>query len=296
MNTSVLKGAILSLLAFTSFACSDALTKIAGLDGISPILIVMISGFSAAITILFYTGIKKSTATLRPKKWKPHAILTAVFLAQSFAGVGAFINLPLTTVYVGLFAGPFLISFIGALYMNEPLGFKQAAAIFLGFFGVIIALVPEFLAKESQALGDPIIGYLCLPFFLGLYVGGMLLLRIIGRTETPESVTFISMLGRAAVLLPTLFFVSTDSLSVNLILYIMAVGFTLAFGFLLMTRAYQLAPVAVVSPFHYSQLITGAIFGYVIWETIPSLWVFGGGFIIIASGLIIMHEAQKQGK
>lgn len=296
MKTASLRGAFLALLAFTVFACSDALTKLAGLGDIPVTVIVMISGWGAIITILLYASVKRDFKILRPKKWRPYALLTAIFIAQTYAAVGAFTNLPLTTVYIGIFSAPFIISIIGALFMKEALSRYQIYAIILGFIGVMVALIPEFLSAKTQEIGNPMLGYICLPFFLGLYITGMLLLRIVGRTEAPESITFISFLGRGTLLLPILFFEPISQIPLESIFYMLGMGVMASIGFVLMSRAYQLAPVAIVSPLHYSQLIVGAIFGYLLWDTVPHLWVWVGGAIIIISGLMIAHEAHQRGQ
>ncbi len=296
MKTSVLRGALFALLAFTIFACGDALVKLAGLSDVPLTLIVIISGTAGAMTTFLFSAFKRNLAPLRPVSWKPHAIMTCIFIAQSYVSIEAFTNLPLTTVYVGLFASPFIISLFGALFMGEPLSRKQIIGIIVGFLGVLIALSPEFSETTQHALGNPIRGYIALPLFMGLYISAMLLLRIMGRTETPESITFVSLLGRAVFLIPVLLFIDIPDLTTTTYLYMIGVGVCAGFGFILMSRAYQLAPVAITSPFHYSQLITGALLGYLIWQTIPDLWVFVGGAIIIASGLVIAHEAHSLGK
>lgn len=296
MNSSTLQGALLALLSFTVFACGDAFIKLAGLDGVPVTIIVILSGAFAGLTTFLYAAGKNNLSKLRPKSWKPHAVLTTIFIAQSYVSVIAFTNLPMTTVYVGLFASPFILALIGKFFMGEALSPKQVIAIIVGFAGVLIALIPEFLAASNQEIGDPMKGYIALPLFMMTYISGMLLLRVMGRTETPESITLISMLGRAVLLLPVLFFIPSTSLSLEAVAYIAGMGITAGGGFILMSRAYQLAPVAIVSPLHYSQLIVGALLGYLIWADVPSLWIVGGGVIITLSGIMITHEAHKMGK
>jgi drug/metabolite transporter (DMT)-like permease len=73
-------------------------------------------------------------------------------------------------------------------------------------------------------------------------------------------------------------------------------GFTGGIAWLLMTAAYKHAPAATISPFHYSQIITGALLGYLIWHDVPTLHLMLGGTVIIGSGLYIAAHARKAGK
>jgi len=296
MNIKQIQGALFSFLGFTLFACGDALTKIAGLNEISPTLMIMISGWSVVLTTIIYSIYKKDIKSLKPKNMKIHFILSCIFIALSYVAIYSFTNLPLTTVYIGLFSAPSLISIFGVVFLKEKITRVQISAIIIGFLGVLIAIFPEIITQKDTVIGNPIIGYVALPFFLGLYVLGMLLMNHMGKTETAESITFVSFGFRAVLLTPILFFEPISNISLSSLLYMIGMGVTAGIGFIFMAKAYQLAPVSIVSPFHYTQLVTGAIFGYLIWNTIPSYWVFAGGILIIASGIMIAHEAHIQSK
>jgi len=293
---SILRGALFSFLGFTIFVCSDAFTKSAGLTGISPSFIMCLSGWAAVITVLLGLLPSRDYGRLKPKRWKLQGLRTVLFLLCSYVNVIAFTNLPLTTVYIGLFASPFLISLVGALFLHEPLGRRQIFAIGLGFFGVLIALLPEMQPNTSPDAHKLFIGFLALAAFLVLYVATMLILRVLGRTEAPESSTLIPFLARGLVFLPCLWIDPVSQIPASTILMTIGVGVCAGLGFLLTASAYKLAPVAIVSSFHYTQLVTGAFLGYLLWGTVPSLWVFAGGALIITSGFIVAHEAHRQNR
>lgn len=297
MNTTYFKGALLALLAFTIYAFGDVFTKLAGLDGVSVPFIIALSGWSGVFTMLGYAAFKKNLKILIPTKWKLILVLSVMIVAQSFSNVLSFTNLPLTTVYIGLFSMPFLTALIGMLFMGEKVNKKQGASIVLGFLGVVVALLPEFLStQEIVTEGDPVIGYIALPLFVGGVTAMMLMVRHIGKTETSESITFITVLFRSLVLTPFFFIETPPSLSPNNVIYILLMGFLMISGFLIMARSFQLTPLSIAAPFQYTQLITGAIMGYAIWSTVPSLWVFAGGALVTVAGLLTTHDAHTQDK
>ncbi len=286
------RGALFSLLAFTAWAFSDALTKGAGLGGVSPMMILLLSSLSTVLTVLLGIALRGGVARLRVHNKKGSAFRAFSVSIMTFLSVIAFTNLPLTTVYIGVFASPFLISIYGALFMGEKLSFKQGAAIAIGFLGVALALFPG-TGNASSGLGNATLGYIALPFFLLTFVFNSVHLRVLGRTETPESMTFYPFLIRGCFLLPLLFFESIQEIPGPLFWAAFGSGFFCGIGFLLISAAYKLAPMAIVSSFHYTQLLTGALLGYLFWDAVPSVWVWGGGALIVASGFVMAHEARR---
>lgn len=289
----VARGALFSFLGFTAWAFSDAMAKGAGLGGASLPVIVGLSSWAAALTVLLGLWLRKSSFDrLRIHNKKIHAIRAFFFFQVAFVGVICFTNLPLTTVYIGIFSAPFLISLAGSVFMGEPLSRRQMISILIGFCGVLLALVPEISAGTTGP-GNPLLGYICLPFFLIIFVINNLYLRILGRTETPENMTFWPFFSRALILTPFLLTPAAFDLSWIHLALICGVGVAGGVGFLLMSAAYKLAPLSVASFFHYTQLITGAILGYLFWDTVPSRWVWAGACLIVVAGWSMTHDVRK---
>ena len=62
------------------------------------------------------------------------------------------------------------------------------------------------------------------------------------------------------------------------------------------TRAFRLAPAAVISPFDYTGLLYAAVIGYAVWGDVPTLPFLIGAAIVIASGLYILHRETRLGR
>ena len=56
-------------------------------------------------------------------------------------------------------------------------------------------------------------------------------------------------------------------------------------GQLFLTSALRYAPVSVVVPFDYTQLIWAVLLGWWLWDTHPPATTWAGAAIIVASGL-----------
>ena len=65
-------------------------------------------------------------------------------------------------------------------------------------------------------------------------------------------------------------------------------------GQLLLTEALRRAPVAVVAPFDYSQLIWAGIIGYLVWDEIPRAATIAGALVVAGSGVYILYRETRR--
>ena len=65
-------------------------------------------------------------------------------------------------------------------------------------------------------------------------------------------------------------------------------------GQLFLTEALRRAPVAVVAPFDYSQLIWASIIGYLVWDELPHGATLVGALVVAASGIYILFRETRR--
>jgi drug/metabolite transporter (DMT)-like permease len=80
------------------------------------------------------------------------------------------------------------------------------------------------------------------------------------------------------------------------IIYSILCGILGGLGLVLTNASLRVAPVAVVSPYHYTQIIGGAVAGYIIWHNVPALSVLIGAIMIVVSGLYILQAEKAKSK
>lgn len=290
--TNLVQGALLSLSGFVFWAFGDTCTKLGGTSGLSlPVIIGVASWANTLFFLSAYGCSPVKRKLLWPQSWKRHIFIFILSLLMTPLNVVSFTRLPMTTVYTALFFSPFAISVCAAIFMQEPLKGRQIGAILVGFIGVVMALKPS----GSSLIQGQGFGYAALGGFVVLFVAYMLQYRRFQKTETAESLAFIPVFLRALVFLP--FFIGLLSkASFQQILYVTMAGVFSGIGTLLMARAFKKAPAAIVSPFHYSQLLIGGVMGYWLWGDRPSLSLVAGSLLIIVSGVCVAHEAHRQGQ
>jgi drug/metabolite transporter (DMT)-like permease len=62
---------------------------------------------------------------------------------------------------------------------------------------------------------------------------------------------------------------------------------------LFLTKAYQLAPPSVISPFNYSSILWAVLFG-LLWGHFPEWHVWLGSTIVVMSGIYIIHRERMR--
>ena len=67
-------------------------------------------------------------------------------------------------------------------------------------------------------------------------------------------------------------------------------------GQILVTRAWRLAPAAVLAPFDYAGIVLAVLYGYLWFKEEPSWTVWLGLPLVIGSGLYILHRERVRAR
>ena len=120
-------------------------------------------------------------------------------------------------------------------------------------------------------------------------------IRQVGKTEgTQTTVLWFSLLSMAATgaLMP--FFGQAHDAGTWLLLA--ALGMVGGFSQICLTASLRFAPVPVVVPFDYSQLLWAVLLGWLVFADEPASTTWLGAAIIIASGLYTLYREHRLGR
>ena len=190
-------------------------------------------------------------------------------------------NLPLATVVSISFAAPIFTTIFSIFFLSEKVGFYRWLAVLIGFIGIIIITEPGFHSLNLYYI-YPII------FCLGLsYVA-----ITIRKLSTTEPVWLISLNFSAAITLVSFFTIPFGWIMPDIkdLLLLCMIGFLGGFANLWLSQSFKFAEVSLVSPLKYLALVFGIIFGYFIWDEIPSTKTFLGALLVVVSSLIIFRR------
>ena len=74
------------------------------------------------------------------------------------------------------------------------------------------------------------------------------------------------------------------------------IGLNGMIGYMLISRAYQIADASVVAPFDYTYLPFAAAMAYVIWDEVPGWNTMTGMILIVGSGLYLGYREIRQNR
>jgi drug/metabolite transporter (DMT)-like permease len=272
----VVSGILCRIGAGFSFATMGALLKLASTPGLNaPELVFYRSLFSLPVVLIWV--LKTDTlAALRPNRPLAHVWRGALGLVSMGLTFQALILLPLADATAINFTAPIFATILSFLILKEHVGVHRWTAVLLGFVGVIIVARPG-----GSSL--PILGVMVGLIAAFGQAGVTTTLRHLQRSENVAAIVFwfaISGILVGGLALP--FFGNWHG--AEAMGYAFAGGLAGGLGQLLMTSSLR-APVSVVSPFDYLQIVAATAYGWLLFSDVPSTHTIAGASLIAASGL-----------
>jgi drug/metabolite transporter (DMT)-like permease len=268
--------------AMACVACLSATVKWAGHRGVPVFEIVLFRNVFAFAPVGLYIWRTTGVSVLRTQRPLGHLHRSVVGMTGMVCSFFALQHLALTEATAFTFAAPLFMTALSALMLRETVGWHRWGAVLVGFAGVLIMVRPEpghlNLAGVSFALTAAVGSALA-----------MVQIRQIAVTEKGSTIVFyFTLAGTVVGLAGSLFhWVTPDPKTLAVLIVGGLVG---GVGQLFLTEAIRVAPVGVVAPFDYSQLIWATILGYLIWGELPHAATLAGAAVVAASGIYILHR------
>ena len=192
--------------------------------------------------------------------------------------------MPLADATAMSFTAPIIVAALAGPVLGERVGLGHWLAIGAGFCGALVITRP---GEGTNPYALLVLGS------ASCYAGYQILTRYVASFDPPEtSVTYSALLGTVVLSCVVPFFwKAPDRLAHWLVLS--ALGVLGALGHYCVARALLRGPAALISPFHYVQLVWAAGVGYLVFGEVPSLWTWAGAAIIIASGFHIALQETR---
>ncbi|MBY0520392.1 MAG: DMT family transporter, partial [Sphingomonas sp.] len=236
--------------------------------------------FGAACLIVVILAGGPGIGSIRTARFGAHLSRAALGLTAMVLTFSAILLLPLAESTTIGFTMPIFATILGALVLREPTGWHRWGAVIAGFVGVLIVAQPG-------GGHFPVIGALCGLGGALLTAGISILLRQLARTEsTLTTVFWFSALS----LVPLGIVYATVWQPHPLTTWLLMAGVGLLGGTaqVAMTGAIRFGPVSLVVPMDYSSLIWATLYGWLLFDMLPTAATWIGAPIIIASGLYIV--------
>lgn len=280
-----IKGMMLALGAFFFFSVMGAFAKILGPNH-SPLEITFYRNLFALLPFLFLIfGLNRRdilTIHDKPKMIAVRSVFGTMAMMITFWAISL---MPLAEASAFFFTSSLFIPVLGLIFLKEKTGPRRWLAVVIGFIGVLIMLHPE---GNVSSLGAAVaLTAACMHAVVHI------ILRYLGKSEKPETVTFYFMAVGTVITAFPLPFVAHLPTWQDMPFFI-GVGLSGAAAQYLVSMSFKYAPATIVSVFNYSSLIWSTLFGWMIWGDWPTMPIWIGGGIVIASNLFILWRESRQ--
>lgn len=273
------------LLAVGLMATMSALAKLAKTDGahFSEILF-----FRQAIGVPLIFGVVAlgpGLSTLRTGRLRSHVVRATIGLGSIASWIWAVTLLPLAEASAIQFSVPIAATVFGAILLREHLDWQRWLAVLAGFVGVLFVAQPAAAHFGGQGVAVGCVNVV----FAGLVT---VVLRRIGRTEPPLTTVFWFVALTSA---PLSIGFAIDHTSHPIVVWaeLVGVGITGSLGQLAITTSLRFGRIALVMPIDYATLLCATLYGWFLFDTLPSGRTWIGASIIVASSLYPLWRERR---
>ena len=243
--------------------------------------ILFFRGFFGIIFYFFIIPKNRLHNFYQTKRFGLHFLRCASGLIALVAIFIALRKLPLATVVSISFAAPIFTTIFSIFLLSEKVGIFRWLAVIVGFLGILIITEPGISQMNIYYI-FPII------FCLGLsYVA-----ITIRQLSTTEPVWLISFYFSLSITLLSLFTIPQGWVmpSFNHLILLSLIGVFGGVANLWLSQSYKYSEVSLVTPLKYLALVFAIIFGYLIWDEVPTIKTLIGASLVIISTLIIFRR------
>ncbi len=280
-------GILLSFAGYSAWVAADVFVKLAAETFTIPQIFAMecTVGLFLIPFIAHFDGGYRQLASRRP--WF-QLLSSALVVSATVCAIAGVVYLSLADFYTIVFTSPLITTVLGRVFLKERPDRRIWLATIAGFIGVIIAV--RFSASPGHTLSW--IGILVTTGTAVTFSFAMLLVRA-APGETDYAFTFWPrVLGFICFVTFLVWQGHSFDWHTPRLIYPICVGIMGAMGGFLTNISLRYAPIAIVAPYHYTQIIGGAFMGYLIWHNVPAVSVMVGAVIVAGSGLFILRHQK----
>lgn len=277
-----MRGARWMVVSTLCFAISILAIKKIGTE-MPPAMIVFFRcmvGFFLVLPFIFKHGL----GIYRTKRPLAHVIRLVCSIVSMIAAYYAYAHMPLATAVSLTFTRPLFMIILAILILGERVRWRRGLATVAGFIGVLIVMGPSDLVFHPAALAALLSA--------ASVSGAIAIIRQQAAVEGSLTLIVWFMTGSAFL---TLFPALVDWQTPHGIqwAYLIFIGLASSIGQFCLIKAFTYGEATVMNPIDYGQLVLAAVFGYFIFNEVPSIWTVLGAIVIVSSTLyILLREAR----
>ncbi|MDC0349268.1 DMT family transporter [Alphaproteobacteria bacterium] len=264
---------------------NDVITKFVGtrLNGLE---ISFFRFFFSMLTVLPFM-IPHGWKAFKTQRADLHIWRAVIGVAAIALYVFSLIFLPLAEVTVFSFTQPLFFMPIAILFLREKVAMNRWIAGLFGFIGILIVIQPGTMAFKMVSL---------LPMGAAILFAmlDMLAKKMVAKESTTTLLFYFALGTAVAAFVPALYVWQAPTMVELFWLFCLGAGANLIQVCLF--RAFAATDASSLVPFRYTELVFATAFGYLLFGELPSMTVYMGAAVIIASTLYLSYSEIRRSK
>lgn len=290
-----LQGILLKVLSVLIFVCMSTLIKLAGAE----IPIGQVTFFRSAFAIfpiLAFLALRGQLVTaFRTDNVPGHIGRGFIGILAMSLGFYGLRYLPLPEAIAIGYAMPLITVVFAAVFLKETVRLYRWSAVMVGLTGVLIIVWPRLTLFDEGAM-DAAAAFGAVAVLLSATFGAvaMMLVRKLIQTEKTHTIVLYFSVSASVFSLATVPF-GWAPLSAYSALLLIAAGFCGGVAQILLTECYRHADVSTIAPFEYTSILLGMVFGYWLFDDVPTAVMLIGTAIVVLAGIFIIFREHRLG-
>ncbi len=232
---------------------------------------------AGAIFLIMVSG----RAILRTAHPKLQVLRGTVAATSAALFIFAVSYVPLADAVAVSFVAPFMVTLMGAFILREPVGIRRWAAVIIGFVGTLI------VTRPGLGVVHPAAGLVVLAAFF--FAIRQIVSRALSYTDrTGTTIVYTALVGSTVLTLPLPFV--WQSLNGQQIVILVGIAVVAGIAEVCVIKALELAMAVAIAPVHYTLMIWGTFYGFLVFGQLPDIWTWTGAIIIVASGVYTLRR------
>lgn len=275
------RGILFMALGFFLFSLVDAAAKLLT-EGMHPVQITWTRqvGLLAVAAVFVALRGPRILRSRRPGLQIARGVAAA---GSATLFVVAIAYVPLADAVAVSFVAPFVVTVLGAIFLGERVGLRRWAAVTIGFLATLIVVRPGLGVVHPAAL----LVLVAASFFA---IRQVLSRKMAGVDPLETTVVYTALTAWGLLSLPLLFIWRMPQGWEWGLIAIVAVAAGTAE--LMVIKALDIAEAVVLAPLHYTLMIWGVIWGWLVFGQLPDLWTWVGAAVIVVTGLYTIHRER----
>ena len=241
--------------------------------------------YALGIVVLTPLFLRHGLRPFRSQHISQHAIRGVIHAIAVMLWFYAATQIPLAEVTALSFISPIFVAIGASLFLGEQLTTRRIAVIIIGILGVMVILRPGIVEIS--------LGAMVMLIAAPLFAASKLLTKSLVRYDsTITIVVYLSIFSTLAMAIPAWFVWQTPTL--HQFFWLFGTAFFATLSHLCVTRGLTSVDVTVAQPVEFLQLVWSTLLGIIIFSEQPSLWVWiGAGIIVASASYIARYESRS---